>query len=338
MARQAIKARGETEHLPAEDAVRVSEEWYRAIYDGSPLAMAVWDTERRVVDWNRQAETVFGWTREEVLGKDFFSFLLPASALPAVAGIVDALLAGNLPSRSINENLTKRGEAILCEWNNSIQHDSQGKVTGVISLALDITQQKRAEDALRLFKESVENASDAVGMSTPEGKHYYQNKAFDELFGAIGENPPETLYVVPAIGHEVFRTIMAGDPWTGEVQMYARDRKVLTILLRAYASKDQSGRITGLVGVHTDITKHKRVIAYHEACHMILQRLNERVDLKKAIQHVLIALKQHTGADAVGIRMQEGEDFPYHAQELESANFSGAPCVRSPPPPHTRGA
>jgi len=220
--------------------------------------MAVWDTERRVVDWNRQAETVFGWTREEVLGKDFFSFLLPASALPAVAGVVDALLAVNLPSRSINENLTKSGETILCEWNNSIQRDKQGKITGVISLALDITKQKRAEDALRLFKESVEHASDAVGISTPEGKHYYQNKAFDELFGVIGENPPETLYVVPAIGHEVFRTIMAGDPWTGEVQMYARDRKALTILLRAYASKDQSGRITGLVGVHTDITERKR--------------------------------------------------------------------------------
>jgi PAS domain S-box-containing protein len=258
MDRQEIKSRGETEHLPAEDAVRVSEEWYRAIYDGSPLAMAVWDTKRRVVDWNRQAETVFGWTREEVLGKDFFSFLLPASVLPTVAGVVDALLAGNLPSRSINENLTKRGETILCEWNNSIQRDSLGKVTGVISLALDITKQKRAEDALRLFKESVENASDAVGMSTPEGKHYYQNKAFDELFGAIGENPPETLYVVPAVGHEVFRTIMAGGQWAGEVQMYARDRKVLTILLRAYASKDQSGRITGLVGVHTDITERKK--------------------------------------------------------------------------------
>jgi PAS domain S-box-containing protein len=258
MDRQEIKARGETEHLPAEDAVSVSDEWYRAIYDGSPLAMTVWDTERRVVDWNRQAETVFGWTREEVLGKDFFSFLLPASVLPTVAGVVDALLAGNLPSRSINENRTKRGETILCEWNNSIQRDSQGKVTGVISLALDITKQKRDEDALRLFKESVENASDAVGMSTPEGKHYYQNKAFDELFGAIGENPPETLYVVPAVGHEVFRTIMAGGQWAGEVQMYARDRKVLTILLRAYASKDQSGRITGLVGVHTDITERKK--------------------------------------------------------------------------------
>ncbi len=128
----------------------------------------------------------------------------------------------------------------------------------------NITERKRVDEALNLFKESVENSSDAVGMSTPEGKHYYQNKAFDELFGPIGENPPETLYVDPTIGHEVFRTIMAGGQWAGEVQMYARDRRVLAILLRAYASKDQAGRIAALVGVHTDITEQKRAEAERE--------------------------------------------------------------------------
>lgn len=120
------------------------------------------------------------------------------------------------------------------------------------------SERKQAEKNLPLFMESVENSSDAVGMSTPEGKHYYQNRAFDELFGPVGENPPETLYVDPAVGHEVFRTIMAGGQWTGEVQMYARDRRVLDILLRAYASQDQTGRIAVLVGLHTDITERKQ--------------------------------------------------------------------------------
>jgi PAS domain S-box-containing protein len=122
----------------------------------------------------------------------------------------------------------------------------------------DITERKRAEDELRIFRESVENSSDAVGISTPEGKHYYQNRAFDELFGPVGENPPESVFVDPAIGHEVFRTIMAGGQWTGEVQMYARDKRILDVLLRAYASKDKSGRTTSLVGIHTDITDRKR--------------------------------------------------------------------------------
>ena len=456
MDRQEIKSRGETEHLSAEDAIRVSEEWYRAIYDGSPLAMVVWDTERRVVDWNRQAETVFGWTREEALGKDFFSFLLPASALPAVAGVVDALLAGNLPSRSINENLTKSGETILCEWSNSIQRDKQGKVTGVISLALDITQQKRAEEQLRehearfraifnstfqftglmrldgtlieanqtaidftgsspdkivgrLFwetpwwcgnparvdalKEAVERAAKGefvryevelsgangetmmadfsikpikdengqVVLLIPEGRDITERKRAEEVlqeastrwkatFNAmesavwmmdkdmrivmandatlrvLGKPPQEV------VGHHcweivhgtkqpipecpVVRSFHSGKRETMELKVGEQWFEILVDPIL-----DKAGGFSGAVHVVTNITRHKRVLAYQEASQMILQSLNEPGDLKKAIQHVLIALKTHTGADAVGIRMQEGEDFPYHTQEGFSADF-----------------
>lgn len=114
------------------------------------------------------------------------------------------------------------------------------------------------EMTLGVFKEALENATDAIGMSTPQGRHYYQNKAFTDLFGIIGENPPATLYCDEKIGTEVFRTIMAGGSWTGEVAMYAKDRRILTILLRAYAIKDEQSNIIGLVGIHTDITERRQ--------------------------------------------------------------------------------
>lgn len=111
--------------------------------------------------------------------------------------------------------------------------------------------------ASHIFREALDNATDAIGMSTPEGRHYYQNKAFTDLFGDIGEDPPATSYCNETIGREVFRTIMAGGSWTGEVTMYARDRRVVTVLLRAYANKDEEGRIVSLVGIHTDVTERK---------------------------------------------------------------------------------
>jgi PAS domain S-box-containing protein len=95
-------------------------------------------------------------------------------------------------------------------------------------------------------------------MSTPEGRHYYQNKAFDRLFGDIGDCPPETVYVDRAIGREVFDTILGGGSWQGEVKMFKTDRTILDIFQRAYAIQDQYGRIIGLVGLHTDITGRKR--------------------------------------------------------------------------------
>ena len=112
--------------------------------------------------------------------------------------------------------------------------------------------------SLDVFKEALENATDAIGMSTPQGRHYYQNKAFSDLFGDVGENPPATLYCDEQVGTAVFRTIMAGGTWTGEVAMYARDGSVLDILLRAYAITSEQGRVIGLVGIHTDITERRR--------------------------------------------------------------------------------
>lgn len=112
--------------------------------------------------------------------------------------------------------------------------------------------------ALSIFKEALENATDAIGMSTPEGRHYYQNRAFTALFGDVGENPAAEIYCDEAVGREVFETLMAGGTWTGEVEMYARDRRVRSILLRSYAIKDEHGTILALVGIHTDMTDRKR--------------------------------------------------------------------------------
>ncbi|MEI6972600.1 MAG: PAS domain-containing protein [bacterium] len=164
----------------------------------------------------------------------------------------------------------KNGSTVWIRCRGFAIRDETGKPIRMLGVHTNETPIKDAESELRacqlhatqeetrLFMGSMANLSDAVGMSTPEGKHYYQNKAFDELFGPVGENPGESLYVDPAVGREVFRTIMAGGQWTGEVQMYAKDRSIVDILLRAYANKDSSGRITALVGIHTDISMLKQ--------------------------------------------------------------------------------
>ncbi len=123
------------------------------------------------------------------------------------------------------------------------------------------TDPEAAADRLRtlsILAEALESAPDAICLSTPQGRHYYQNRAFTDLFGVVGENPPATLYCDGEVGRKVFTTIMAGGTWTGEVAMYARDRRILNVRVRAYASADERGAITALVCLHTDITDRKR--------------------------------------------------------------------------------
>jgi len=128
----------------------------------------------------------------------------------------------------------------------------------IAEINVDITQVTELQAHLHLFKMAVEASTDAIGMAHPDGRHFYQNKAFNELFGKIGESPVNEVYVDQKVGEAVFATIMAGGEWSGAVQMRAADKTLRDIVLRAYPTKDEHGGITALVGLHLDITEQRR--------------------------------------------------------------------------------
>lgn len=131
-------------------------ERYRSIYDTAPLAFVLWDRKYRITGWNKRAEEMFGWTQEEVLGKNFFDFMIPETARPDVQKIANALLKGRIKRKVVNENLTKDGQVILCSWNNSVQRNEQGHIVGSLSLGLDITEMKKAQDVLAAKEKELE--------------------------------------------------------------------------------------------------------------------------------------------------------------------------------------
>ena len=119
--------------------------------ENTPLAVIEWDNEFRVLRWSPAAQRLFGWSSEEVLGKNFseWDFVVPED-LAAVNQVGERQNKGReLHGISRNRNYTKVGNILHCEWYNSALYNDAGKLVSVLSLVLDVTVATRIEEALR---------------------------------------------------------------------------------------------------------------------------------------------------------------------------------------------
>ena len=135
--------------IQKEEENKKLQEYLQLQIDRMPIGLIVWDSEFRVKTWNPSAERIFGFTQQEAVGKHPYDLIVPKQAQPQVDGIWSRLIEGDVTANSANENLTKDGRTILCEWSNTPLKKEDGTVIGVLSMVQDVTERKTNEDALR---------------------------------------------------------------------------------------------------------------------------------------------------------------------------------------------
>jgi PAS domain S-box-containing protein len=205
---------------------------------------------------NSSWKKTLGYTDKELSNLNVFD-VMSKESIPHCKEVFKRIMSGEKVNDIETTFLTKNGKKIHLQGSISCKF-KDGKPFSTRGIFRDITEHKMLEEILKMYKNSLDNATDAIGISTAQGKHFYQNKAFEQMFGNIGESPVESIYVDKKVGQEVFRTIMSGKPWTGELKMLTRNGLVRDIYLKAYPNIDNNGNITSLVGVHTDITEQKK--------------------------------------------------------------------------------
>lgn len=145
-----IKLRNATEKelKSAEEVLRLSHQRLSFHREHSPLGVIEWNTNFEVMDWNHAAEKIFGYTKMEMQQPQATEKILPEEASEAVAAVWNDLLKNKGGLRSRNENITKDGRTILCEWYNTPLVDPDGSVIGVASLVDDITERTQSEEMI----------------------------------------------------------------------------------------------------------------------------------------------------------------------------------------------
>jgi PAS domain S-box-containing protein len=218
-----------TERKLAEEAVRASEEQYRSIFNASVDALVLWNSEVRRVDVNPAYERLFGFSRAEVLAGAY-----PAHQPPEYGERREALIRRTLAGEQCHvelEAVRKNGERFQVEVRTiPVRHRGEPHV---LAIARDITERKRADEALRASEEqyrAIFNAT-ADGLTLRDAKFRVVdvNPALLEMTGFTREEvlgSDRMLFTPPedrAAARELFERELRGEASHYETEAVRKD-------------------------------------------------------------------------------------------------------------------
>ena len=133
----------------AEEALRESERRYREMLENVQLVALMLDERGHLTFCNDFLLELTGWRREEISGADWFETFLPPDVRTEIKlFFFNALQRGEIQEHVESEIVTRSGERRLIRWSSTVMRDPQGRAIGVTSIGEDITDRKRAQEAL----------------------------------------------------------------------------------------------------------------------------------------------------------------------------------------------
>ncbi len=134
-----------------EEALRRANWMLSSHISNTPLAVMEWDREFKLVRWSPQAENIFGWDGDEVLGMLLAdNQLIHEGDRDAARSLIERLTSGGEPrATGLTRNYRKGGEVIWCEWYHSALLDDQGDIVSILSFVQDVSSRVEAEERLQ---------------------------------------------------------------------------------------------------------------------------------------------------------------------------------------------
>jgi len=222
-----------------------------------------------ILDANRKAEDTYGRRRDELIGTDGAELRAPEERA-AAPGQRDALARGEL---AVFETVHVRRDGTRFPVEVNTHMMKLGGQEVFLSIVRDVTERKRAEEALRLSQKEihllgdlVDNSSQPIGIGFTDGRLGRFNAAFLHLVGyskeelqsknwSVDLTPPEWRETENERLKELQRT---GEPVRYEKQYIRRDGSRVPIELFVHLAKDENRQVTYYYAFVTDITERKR--------------------------------------------------------------------------------
>jgi PAS domain S-box-containing protein len=257
-----------------------SEQRYRELVENANSIMLTMDMSGRINFFNEFAQRFFGYRKEEILGKNVVGTIVPpyeSTGRDLKQLIVDIAINPDAHANNVNENMLHNGERVWIAWTNKAIYDGNGKPVEILCVGNDITELKRAEDALHATQLKLSDAMDLARIAywevDPETNEFIFNNPFYSLYGTSAEREggyrmsreeycrrfvhPDDVHIFEQVAKQ--RLAHRGREFQSDVEhrIVRRDGEVRHILVRVHQSRDARGRIIRYHGANQDITARK---------------------------------------------------------------------------------
>jgi PAS domain S-box-containing protein len=248
-----------------EKALQESEELYRTLLDAIPGPVFYKDAKGVYLGCNKAFETYIGRTREEIIGKTVIE-LYPEEQASVYCEADNSLFRH--PGVQCYETQVLFAEGTLRDvmFYKATFSNIDGTLGGLVGTLLDITERKKAEDALRVSEEKFrlffEESRDAIFVADQECRLINVNQSAKEMFGCsreeiIGIDICETFCDTAYKSSMIAEIRKRGYVREAEVKLRRKDGTILVCLLSVSLRKSDSGEFIGFQGIFHDITARK---------------------------------------------------------------------------------
>jgi len=165
----------------AEEDLRETRRRFRSLLQTAGSAIVLLSPERRILEFNNEAERIYGYKREDVIGRDYVELVFPKEEQIAQAKVIDQILAGK-PLRGF-ENVIRAqdGSERTMIWNATPWFDTEGNTIGCIGIGVDISKRKRVEKALRESERKLRHLSSELLYAQEKERKRISLELHDEL-------------------------------------------------------------------------------------------------------------------------------------------------------------
>ncbi len=229
--------------------------------------VTILDITGKIVYESSAIRSILGYEPEELIGKNAFSFVHPEDYKDVFSVFLKAISVKGATDKTEVRFKHKDGSwrFLECSGKNML-FDSN--VRGVVISSRDITERREAEARIRLQSKALEAASNGIVITDVAGKIVWVNQAFTEMTGysyaeAVGQNPRILKSGEQSVKmyEELWKTILAGDSWTGELINRRKDGTLYFEKQTITPVKNGEGEIIHFIAIKEDVSSQKKMEA-----------------------------------------------------------------------------